>query len=284
MSPTPRTISINTVQGIGDIFWVYQKLAPYFDTINLNILCVDTGIIQTRARAFCKMLPKVGAVTYQKVDGRTYNRVAQTRFAMSDVLHRAPGPLDYAVNSPLETGVNLRDVDPEYPIEEFVDMGLPATVERGDYLCVFVSGTNRTPSVWTPAQWGVAIRQVAFAMTPTPSRIIFVGAAWDQQIATEVATRLPDFLTVTGFVGGLSLEGSMEIIRGSRLFLGYQSGLNVIAENYNVKQLMVYFDKLLLMRNTWCKPESIRTRFWAITFATEPRSIVGEVFDHFMHA
>ena len=156
-----KSITIRTVQGIGDIFWVYQKLAPHFDVINLTILCVSMSTIQTRAREFCGMLPKVGAVTYQQVSSSAYHRVAQGRFPLVDVLRRAPGPLDYAVNDPLEQGTNLRAIDPEYPIDEFVDMGLPATAERGDYLCVYVSGTNRSPSVWTPQKWVWAIRRVA---------------------------------------------------------------------------------------------------------------------------
>jgi hypothetical protein len=29
-----KTITIRRVQGVGDVFWVYQKLSPLFDVIN----------------------------------------------------------------------------------------------------------------------------------------------------------------------------------------------------------------------------------------------------------
>src|ERR1019366_10818143 len=146
-----RTASINTVQGIGDIFWVYQKLAPYFDTININILCLQPTAVQLRAESFCKMLPKVGDVTHTQVSRDAYKRVTEGMYKLSDVLN-ASGPVDYAVNAPLERGINLRDIDPETQIEEFVDIGLPKHLEQEDYLCVFVSGQQHS-LCWNVLQW-----------------------------------------------------------------------------------------------------------------------------------
>ena len=155
----PRTVTINTVQGIGDIFWVYQKLAPYFDVINFTIFCVGLTAVQTRAKAFCKMLPKAGAVEYRQVQDPVYHQLARTRFQLVDVL-TANGEVNYAVNAPLEIGIRLRDIDPGSRIEEFVDLGLPSQLQGTDHLCVFVAGASGN-AVWNPQQWLTAIKKLA---------------------------------------------------------------------------------------------------------------------------
>ena len=265
----PKSITVNTVQGIGDIFWVYQKLAPHFDVVHMNILCIDLGPVQLRAKPFCAMLPKIGNVTYQKVAPTAYHQLAQALFAMADVLRRAPGPVDYAVNAPLEAGINLRDIDPGIAIEEFVDLGLPATVERGDYLCAFVAGAKGA-HLWTPSEWGLAARKLMARLGIT--RVVLIGAEWDRAVQNEVYAYLRNKgIEVTNRVG-LGLADSIGLIRGARFFFGFQSGLNVLAENYDVPSAMVYFAKLRPMMYAWCKPSSVGTTFHAMTFADDPES------------
>lgn len=264
-----KTITINTVQGIGDLFWVAQKLLPHFDVINLNILVLDMGIVQTRAREFCSMLPKVGEVRFVKVSGAEYHRVAQTTYA----LPVANG--DYAVNAPLERGINLRDLDGGAAIAEFVDMGLPASVERGDYLAVFVAGA-KNPTLWTPATWVRAIKRLAQHLDT--NKIILIGAAWDKAVQDPIYADLRTAgYRVSSHVGTMGLADSVDVIRRSRFFLGFQSGLNVIAENYDVPQAMIYFSKLRAMMFTWCKPDSVRTRFHAMTFDGDINVLIGGV-------
>lgn len=273
----PSAVTVNTVQGIGDIFWVYQKLAPYFDRINLNVLCIGGDQVQTRARAFCRMLPKVGEVNYVRVTIPAYHLVAQTRYAISNILRSAArGPLDYAVNSPLERGVNLRDIDPGTQIAEFVDLGLPADVPREDYLCAFVAGA-KGPTVWTAQQWADLIETLAQRLGV--ARIVLIGAAWDVQVQTSIETilrRVPRRRrAIENLTATMELAASIDVIRRARYFIGFQSGLNVIAENYDVPQTMLYFSALRPMMFTWCKPGNLGTLFNAATFDDDP----GRVLD-----
>lgn len=264
-------ITINTVQGIGDIFWVYQKLAPYFDTINMRVMVVDMGPVQLRSNVFLRMLPKVGTIEFVKVASAVYHRVAQTRYPLPTTPGRS---VDYAVNAPLEVGVNLRDIDPGTEIVEFVDMGLPATVERGDYLCAFVAGA-KGPTLWPASQWGLAVRKLVSAIGV--KRVALIGAEWDRPVQNEVCTYLRSKgLEATNHVG-LGLADSIALIRGAKFFLGFQSGLNVIAENYDVPQLMIYFVKLKPMMFTWCKPASVGKQFHAATFADDFDKVIGGI-------
>ena len=271
----PKSITVNTVQGIGDIFWVYQKLAPHFDVVHMNILCIDLGPVQLRAKPFCAMLPKIGNVTYQKVAPTVYHQLAQARFAMADVLRRAPGPVDYAVNAPLEAGINLRGIDPGSAVDEFVDLGLPATVERGDYLCAFVAGA-KGPQVWPATRWLDVIKKLAQRMET--KQVVLIGAEWDKQVQDPIFTELRRVgFKATTHVGTMGLADSIDVIRRSRFFVGFQSGLNVIAENYDVPQAMLYFSKLRNMMYTWCKPSSVGTSFHAMTFADDPAPFIDRL-------
>lgn len=255
----PKTITINTVQGIGDIFWCYQKLAPYFDVININVLYLEATAVQLRAKAFCHMLPKVGTVGYVKVPAPEYKRITKSRFALPD---GSVPIVDYAVNAPLEHGVNLRELDHDTRIEEFVDLGLPTSVDQDDYLCVFVSGTQNH-LCWKPPTWLAAIRQLAARLDL--KRIALIGAEWDIIIQSVMQAELSEF-EVRNYTGILDIADSVDIIRRARYFVGFQSGLNVIAENYDVPQLMLYYKHLEPMLYTWCKPQNTRTKFTAATF------------------
>jgi hypothetical protein len=266
-------VSINTVQGIGDIFWVYQKLAPYFDTINVNILCLQPTAVQLRAESFCKMLPKVRDVTHTQVSRDAYKRVTEGMFKLSDVLN-ASGAVDYAVNAPLEHGVNLRDIDPETRVEEFVDLGLPPQVGRANYLCAFVSGQQHS-LCWMPDKWIHAIKLLTKRLNT--DRVVLVGAEWDRTVQHEIYTDLRDSYLVDSHVGNLSVADSINVIRRSRFFVGFQSGLNVIAENYDVPQLMLYYKSLEPMMYTWCKLANVRTLFNAATFQDDAATMIDSI-------
>ena len=269
-------ITINTVQGIGDIFWTYQKLAPYFDRISYNVLCTDdTNIVQRRSEKFCKMLPTVDRVRYRQVPHSYYQQVTRGHYSLQAVVDSYPQAADYAVNAPLEAGSNLYALDHDAAVLDYVGLvGVPhEPPTREDYLCVFVAGAKER-SVWTPDQWPKPIAQLADRLGT--GRIDLIGASWDRDVQACVQRVLESRFAVRNHVGA-DLATTINIIRRSRYFLGFQSGLNVLAENYDVPQLMIYFDKLEPMLYTWCKPSSVRTQFHATTFGSDVRRVIDEL-------
>jgi ADP-heptose:LPS heptosyltransferase len=206
---------------------------------------------------------------FRKVPRSEYQRLARSRFSVQSVIG-ARNPVDYTVNAPLEAGVNLRDIDAHSKLDEFVDLGLPASVEREDYLCLFVAGA-KSINVWKPDVW--AKHAMYLARRLGVARIALIGAEWDRAVQSEVHRILALRHEVVVYVGS-PLEQTLDIIRRSRYFFGYQSGLNVLAENYNVPQLMVYFPKLRSMLYTWCKPMSVRTIFHAMTFDCDAAKVI----------
>lgn len=294
--PNSRQLIVNTVQGIGDIFWVYQKLAPYFNRISFNVLCTSFNSVQARAVKFCKMLPKVRDVSLVKVGGSTYSHLATNRFGLAKIFDQAiefclaktqPDlgdqslnslqigsdqlAVNYAVNKPLEIGVRLEDVDLGTAVRWFVDLGLPIRVPTEDYLCIFIAGA-KADGLWTKTQWIKMIKLLAKKLNT--KKLKFIGAEWDLKVQQKIQEKLSSEYEVINLVDQLSLADSIDVIRRSRFFLGYQSGLNIIAENYDVPQMMLYFDRLEPMMFTWCKPNSINTQFFAKTFSTPPKQIM----------
>lgn len=273
-----KSVTINTVQGIGDIFWIYQKLSPYVDELNLNILCTrPQSAVQQRSREFCAMLPKVGAVNYVRADIDEYNRVAATRVEIERVVD-ARGVVDYAVNRPLEQGVNLREIDPDYQIAEFIDLGLPASVEQDDTLCAFVSG-EQNDRCWPASRWVDAIAKIAQRIGTM--RVALIGATWDYAVQLFIGERLRVLgFTVENHVGALGIADSIGVIRRARFFVGYQSGLSVLADNYDVPQLMVYYQILHRMMFTWCKRENLSNgNFRAMTFDQDLDEVLAPMFE-----
>ena len=173
--------------------------------------------------------------------------------------------INYAVNSPLERGIHLNKIDPYRTIEEFVQLkGIPKHVEIEDYLCVFVAGA-KNDKLWTPKTWVKLIDGLMPRLNLT--KIVLVGAEWDVPVQTEIFELLKDRYEVLNYVNEFDLLDSIDVIRRSQFFLAYQSGLSIIADNYDVRQLMVYFEELAPMKYTWCKQKNFDNGiFQAVTF------------------
>lgn len=75
-----KTITIKTVQGVGDVFWVYQKLSPYFDKINFIICVINLDCpVQKRVLPFLKLLPKVDNFKLELVTSEYYDSLAKQK-------------------------------------------------------------------------------------------------------------------------------------------------------------------------------------------------------------
>lgn len=259
-----KFITVNTVQGIGDIFWVYQKIAPHVDQIHWRIWRVGDDMIQFRSREFVELLPKTASVHFPLVSLPQYQALARSSFPLSEVLkHDA---VNYSVNAALEQGQDLYELDPEHEVLDRVRLRRVSEphLPLDNALCLFVSG-SRLDYVWTIDQWASHVATMLRSLNINKVRVI--GAEWDEWAANEVTILLQrKGYEVRNFCKQLNLAQTIDCIRSSYYFFGYQSGLSVLAENYNVPQLMVYFPFLRRMMYTWAKPQSRYRQFQAITF------------------
>lgn len=278
-------ITLNVPQGIGDIFWVYQKFAPYVGAVNFNVMRIGDARPerQTRALRFLKVLPKVKEIRSLDVPPDRYVRVSKSFFSMEKALLRARefgASVDYGCNFPLERGVRLEEIDPGYAIEETVSLpveGSPAPYAR--YVVVYVSGDavlhgiNRM-GLWSPDQW-VQLVKLVYKKYGLDLPIVVIGASYDLPAASSVRRALGKFADSFLFID-LEWPKVFGLLAGAAFFMGHQSGLNVIADQLGTRQLMLYMESIRPMAYAWCKKAHIGPKiFNAGFFSRTPEEIVA---------
>jgi len=153
LSTQGKSITVDTVQGVGDLVWVYQKLAPYFGKINLNILAVDNSELQMRAKKFIELLPKVGTINYKITSSEHYNKVAWTHHKMGPILIDPNKIHEYAVNKPMEEGMRIDAIDPDTQVEWDLKFNVPEPrFHAGNYIVLYISGSKNNMS-WDHNKW-----------------------------------------------------------------------------------------------------------------------------------
>ncbi len=259
-----KTITIKTVQGVGDVFWVYQKLSPLFDVINLVICVVNLDCpVQKRVLPFLKLLPKVDKFKLKLVTREYYDNLAKQKKTMDIVLSEHASnifPIEYAVNAWLEDGVRISEID-KYPLEETVAIkekyiNLPFK----NYIILYISG-NKISREWQPEKYSELINNT-FKKYNVSYPIILIGAEYDEPHLKIAGNKLKQYGYEISFFIEKPFESVIYIIKNSKYFIGYQSGLSIIADNYDIPQTMLYFNFLGNVMYSWAKEKNIATKIY----------------------
>jgi hypothetical protein len=290
---TTKTHALITVpQGIGDIFWVYQKTAPYFDELSFRIFtCGDARLdIQRRSESIISYLPRVRRVTCEPVTISGASRFLQRKIELKEVLKRAKGREEarfaYAVHPWLESGVSLEDIDSG--LQVIYDVPLPmervAPLFPGVYLVLYVSGDTlrhyqHMDYLWEPEQWVRFVERFCYVHgVGTELPVAVIGAHFDALVAHDLAAKLCS----KGFTAfpllGMSAPRLFYTLKNCRFFVGYQSGLSMLADNLDVNQVIVYFPCFTQIADTWVKPKNRGTGlFNAASFDEDPLQVAERV-------
>lgn len=277
-------------QGIGDIYWTYQVAEPHADSIEYEVLQeVDNyPWMASRADEFLRLLPKVKRVTQRIVPRGQYNELVNRRYDFSEV-HAAGGGY-YAVNNALENGVRIEDCS-LWPIKKVVDFperptpALPgeqyAIHLHGGYVVLYVSVSSMNPEhrrirgVWGVDEW-VSLVNGCYEMLPggdARPRLVVVGAEYDRPIVDHLVARLEHLSPLPAV--GFKMESVIELLRRADLFLNYQSGLSVIADQLGTPQMWMCFPCYPKMLYSWCRQDTRDDgRFVAATFDAGPMEIL----------
>jgi hypothetical protein len=248
-------------QGLGDIFWVYQKMAPNYDVLDFNICILKENQVQRRSVDWLKCFPKVRHVkTCLTSEGKYYN-LSRRRSKYHDRW--------YCVNRYLEEGNRLEQI--AGPTQWNIQLKETQVKVPNKYLTCFVSGARKV-ALWQPCQW-IELIQRLYVHYRLP--ILFLGAEYDKDMTLELAykSKVPNETFID-----YDPAKVIYILKNSSFHFGYQCGLNVIADNYKVPQLMLYYPELRKMMYSWCQPDHRKAMiFRANTFDRTPE----EVYDSF---
>lgn len=268
-----RSITVDCVQGLGDTYWAYQKLQHHFDRINFNVLVTEPTELQTRALPFLRLLPKIGTVRHKVVPQAVYDRVASMHAPIRTVLDKAPGEVEYAVNKPLEIGIRLEDIDGE-AVEYPLPIINPARVLEGDYAVLYVSG-SKALDTWSTQEWAEFYAKLAERYDLTLP-LVLIGTTYDRWALVETQDHLKAFcVTNTRIMADLAIADTLRLIRDAKFMVGYQSGLGIMADAFDVPQVWINYNWYPAMLNTWCKKEHFEAGTFApFLFQDDPKEIV----------
>jgi len=254
-----KHICATVPQGVGDIFWCYQKLKPHCETISFKIAVLNSACpVQGRAEKIILDLPGVTEVTLLKLNIKEYEQLIGARYSLDIILNNRADHIQtkYSVNHLLDNGVKLEALDAlpvlydvPLPLESMPD--LPA-----GYAVFYVSGTTanvkaqRDLKLWTYAAWAHLIKKAGCP-------VVLTGSEFDAEVMRQIKKLCPEVTLV------IQPEPAklFYLLKNAAFFVGYQSGLSVLADNLGAKSLIVYFDKLPLMQDSWAHPARRETHF-----------------------
>lgn len=279
------SITVEVPQGLGDIFWVYQKLAPYFNQINFSILVMKGDEVSKRSEAWLNLLPKVKSVGFKLVYDKEYYQLINKKYYVKDILSKWQNGtivVKYSCNLPLEEGKRLDEID-EFAISSDIPLKSESfAVPFDEFVTLYISGATKShgniKDIWTVDQWIECVQLIYHKLSRTLP-IIMIGANFDRDIMYEATGKLLKEHIPTVPIVQETPARVCHILKNTKLFLGYQSGLNIIADNLDTKQVMIYFDKLHKMQYTWCKEKNIKSRFFAGLFTQSPAEVVNSLGD-----
>lgn len=257
-----KQITINTVQGIGDLIWVYRKLSLIYDKINMNVLIIEHDQVQKRSEEFLKTLDKIGEITFKLVGDLEYSRVAKTFYSVDSISN------DYCVNAWLENGIHIDAID-RSPVSWDIGLKVKTVPKANDYLLLYVSGCNHNSHYYQmdSTLWAQLVFEVCRYLKVRECKLI--GAEYDKDKLLDVK-RLINRKIKTSVTTNASIQETMGTILGSKYFISYQSGLSIIAEELGVPTLMIYYPENRKMVSTWIRRENLLRGLIESSFFSEP--------------
>lgn len=279
--------TVVTPPGVGDAIWVYQKLAPYFDTLTFRMVEYGGGprALKRRAEGLIRGLSKVSAVEYVVDDVLRAELATHKPLAAVLTDLRAGKMTTYAVNPALEAGVYLEDIDPGSEVMyDYVPVGArpPGTGDPKTFIVLYVSGdsvrhAHYGEEVWTPDRWVRFVVQLfsKHQLDRHKVGVTLVGAGFDHPVVGYLYTELERRGFGCMAFYDLPMADLTWLFANCRLFAGYQSGLNVVADAVGAYQTMVYFPQCAPVGATWVKPAHRRDRFRYDTFAASPEAVAS---------
>lgn len=277
-------VTIRTVQGLGDIIWVYQKFAPYFRKLNFTIYITKDGDeVQRRCANWMRIFEQTGTVDFEVVPSKVYHKAAHHFYRLQDSLddYKAGRPVEYAVNGWLDNGIKLDEIDPGAVVQHDINIKqtrLPTLPP--EYLALYVShgsaivANQKNPSVgvWSCEQWAKFTRGF-FDRLGYKLPIVLLGAKFDEHAMNQMVGLLKSDYEIQVMMGEPE-DAVAGTLANAKYFIGYQSGLHILADILQTPQIIILFNCLRPMINTWCRQENIGNKFHAACFEDDPNIIL----------
>lgn len=247
-------IDLYTPSGIGDIYWILQKLARAANATGEKFrIHTPPGSGAKFERG--KFLEYIDCVESVKPDGIPYDELvqcAQQYTELQSVMH-------CEANTWLESGQRLEQYMPAFETEFVLNWQIEAReILKASTFCdfskknivVYTSGVKNNDSSstgrWSHKEW---ISRIDSLRSLENVRLIWIGADYDTDILTpQLKSRFDAVLIDEPASVVLSL------LRMCDGFISYQSGLSCISVVESIPTLMLYFRKIEALAHTFNPP------------------------------
>lgn len=281
---TRRVANVAVPQGVGDIFWVYQKLYNHFDEIHFRIVVSNLqDKVEQRSMPLLKDMPKVRNIVLEQLPRRRVVQLFNTVYHMDKILaSRSEGveTFDFSCNYWLDRGHKLEDLDQNYDVAWEIPMPIEDPGNLPDkYLAFYASGhCLKDRKVWGVEKWYTLIQSFLDRSGSMPIQII--GADFDKPMMLEMEKKFKQHNIECYIWESQCLSKLCYILKNAEYFIGYQSGLNVLADNLNTRQLMIYFHYLRKMQDAWVKPQNRTNGLFSYGYFNEAVETVAEKINY----
>lgn len=202
----------------------------------------------------------------------------------------------YSCNKPLELGIRIENIDHQHKILEKINLptsnDLPHELKNISYWTMYISDGSfyipqaldvkknnkknewfiannfnklcfgeirKNNQIWEIGEW-VALFETLQKYLYVPC--VLIGAKYDEKAIKAFCDRVNPFYKNNNLLHvkvNMPIKMTNNVIKNSKYFLGFQSGLNVIADQFNVPQGMIYINRLSHMIYSWPNKNNIIT-------------------------
>lgn len=252
-------ITIGVPQGIGDIFWIYQQFVNYFNRINFVVYGVTDGGVQNRAKPFLRTWPKVGTVEFGQISPPYLTEFVARKLKVRPILYDVEKNdlqfIEYISNAVLNAGNRIDEIDPE--LDTAWDIDLPVEKVRdcfNKYILIYISGGCCAES-FSIEKWDELITKYQGIYGKLP--VVFLGAKYDKERILKVRDLLKIKYDTKVYINRKA-EQVYWLIKNADYFFSIQSGLCILADNFNTPLVMFYHRIIPNLKHAWPKRHNLK--------------------------
>jgi len=248
-------ITVYANPGIGDAYWALMKTLPHSE-VHLKVLQCSTF-----RSGFLASLHGVLSVEQFPLNHAAFMQKAAHHYG--EYASGIKDEMYLDVNTWLEQGKRIETYLPNLDTQHRLDWKLTRDGYRKArvYLepnkrniVIYTSSVNNnnSPSTgsWDYARWVNTIEHMHSRFTN--ANFIWLGAQYD----TDILPYLAKFKDMKKAVAE-DADTVMHLLLNASCFVSYQSGLSVLSTYNFVPTYMLYFNKLDLLRYSWCPPQLV---------------------------
>lgn len=258
-------LEITTHPGIGDVSWIYSKLANCGRPLKLRI-AEDKKT--KRALPFAGILPFVSDADYGNVEDYFPLSKCENAF-FSDYLkaEKEGKRLFVSANNHLEAGKRLEEYLPDLPTSFHYEINTSPkdaeTAQRllpsGNVVGIYTSseGGAKNWRGWHEGEWLDFCQRIR---RETGASIAILGAGWDTDLSDKTANLLATSgIPHVNLCGQTPMGVAVEVLKRLNYFVGFASGMGILGNVVGKPGLMFYPEHLSKLMTAWPCPVSLGT-------------------------